>query len=386
MALMHEVMAAIARERGYQERKWGRKEHGIAAWLLIARGELGEAERSWLKDGEQADRNALMEMVQVAAVLVAGLEQHGIAERPACIAAAAHPDPTLTIQLPHGLTHEEQDRIRTHVMELMVDLRNGGPASQRPAPTNLLALAEQEAADLDGLTRVQLAARLHEAMRLRDEARAARDRLSAELVEMRTRAEHAEATGAHAQREAETAREQRDRARQLAEATPDEARAELRRRIADACRERDEVRHQVKVQNGLLTSIPALRVVLSRVWDIQPPADVCPVLVATNLLRVLHSRRSTLVDTLRALESFHREVMSDEWHGDAVDAESQKALLVAGILKVARAMARAIPDRVHAGDPCSSLAEPLPSDLMPEPPRRVAVDPPNPIGQRGSQM
>lgn len=72
------IFAAINREREYQETKWGRT-HSVGAWLTVLRAELGEAEASWVKRPDDAD--ALREILQVAAVAVACLEQNGLAER-----------------------------------------------------------------------------------------------------------------------------------------------------------------------------------------------------------------------------------------------------------------------------------------------------------------
>lgn len=47
-----DVYRAIDRERDFQDNKWGpitEQQHGVAAWLLIMRGELEEAEQAWLK-------------------------------------------------------------------------------------------------------------------------------------------------------------------------------------------------------------------------------------------------------------------------------------------------------------------------------------------------
>lgn len=77
---MHlEVAQAIAAERRYQDQKWGTVEerpHEVGAWLLILEGELNEAKLAWQKSAGDVD--ALIELVQVAAVAVACLEQHGI--------------------------------------------------------------------------------------------------------------------------------------------------------------------------------------------------------------------------------------------------------------------------------------------------------------------
>lgn len=77
------VFAAIDRERAWQEQKWGTNQehpHSVAEWLLIVESELAEAKHAWTKGIGDAD--ALAELVQIAAVAVAALEQHGAIERP----------------------------------------------------------------------------------------------------------------------------------------------------------------------------------------------------------------------------------------------------------------------------------------------------------------
>lgn len=76
------IIAAIDRERAYQDNKWGTIQehpHDVAAWILIMRSELAEAEQGWVKGN--GDRDALAEILQVIAVGVACLEQHGVVER-----------------------------------------------------------------------------------------------------------------------------------------------------------------------------------------------------------------------------------------------------------------------------------------------------------------
>ena len=79
-----DIFNAIDRERQYQDKKWGTIEsrpHSVAEWLLILESELTEAKQAWIK--KNGDHSALMELVQVAAVAVACLEQHGVVEREA---------------------------------------------------------------------------------------------------------------------------------------------------------------------------------------------------------------------------------------------------------------------------------------------------------------
>lgn len=75
------VHGAIQRERAYQDTKWGNiqeKPHDVPGWLLIMRKELEEAEAAWMKG---SDADAMRELLQVVAVGVAAMEQHGAHER-----------------------------------------------------------------------------------------------------------------------------------------------------------------------------------------------------------------------------------------------------------------------------------------------------------------
>lgn len=56
------------------------RHHNIGTWLLVMQAELGEATAGLLK-GEHPEIEALEEILQVVAVGVACLEQHGIVER-----------------------------------------------------------------------------------------------------------------------------------------------------------------------------------------------------------------------------------------------------------------------------------------------------------------
>lgn len=71
------VFEAISQERLHQDRKWGTVEerpHTVAEWILIAEAELAEAKHAWTK--ECSDHKALEELLQVATVIVAALEQN----------------------------------------------------------------------------------------------------------------------------------------------------------------------------------------------------------------------------------------------------------------------------------------------------------------------
>lgn len=72
------ILAAIARERQYQEAKWPDHEHELPTFIMIARAELAEAEIAWCRD--ETGVHARAEIVQAIAVLVACLEQHRPAE------------------------------------------------------------------------------------------------------------------------------------------------------------------------------------------------------------------------------------------------------------------------------------------------------------------
>lgn len=82
------IYAAIDRERTYQDWKRRPQQRPVAEWLLILRRELNEAMDDWTLAGD--DRAALVELLQVAAVAVACIEQHGIVERVYPIGMEAH--------------------------------------------------------------------------------------------------------------------------------------------------------------------------------------------------------------------------------------------------------------------------------------------------------
>lgn len=69
------VFAAIERERLRQDAKRGFA-HPVGSWLTVLRCELREAEEAWAKRHPD-DLAAIEEILQVAAVAVACLEQHG---------------------------------------------------------------------------------------------------------------------------------------------------------------------------------------------------------------------------------------------------------------------------------------------------------------------
>jgi hypothetical protein len=77
--LREEIFNKINQEREYQDRKWGNIDehpHSIPGYLLIIRKELEEAEEGWMKNVPGRD-SAMSEILQIAAVAVAAMEQHG---------------------------------------------------------------------------------------------------------------------------------------------------------------------------------------------------------------------------------------------------------------------------------------------------------------------
>lgn len=74
------VMFAIVEERAYQDRKWGTVEenpHEVGQWIAIMQRELDEAREAY----DNCWTTGLLEILQVAAVAVACLEQHGVQMR-----------------------------------------------------------------------------------------------------------------------------------------------------------------------------------------------------------------------------------------------------------------------------------------------------------------
>jgi len=77
---VEEVVQAILKEREYQTNKWGSiEEHpqSIPGYMIIMEKELEEAKDGWNKNIQGRD-SALSEIIQVAAVAVACLQQHGL--------------------------------------------------------------------------------------------------------------------------------------------------------------------------------------------------------------------------------------------------------------------------------------------------------------------
>lgn len=78
-AIYADVMQAIKEERAFQDKKYGRRQHQVGAWLMVMRAELLEAEQAWAKGSDNND--ALCEILQVVAVGVACMEHHGAIRR-----------------------------------------------------------------------------------------------------------------------------------------------------------------------------------------------------------------------------------------------------------------------------------------------------------------
>lgn len=74
------AIEAILLEREFQDKKFGPgSQHTIGEWVIIMEAELAEAKLALIKGG--TGRNSvLMEIVQVCAVGLACLEQHGVQE------------------------------------------------------------------------------------------------------------------------------------------------------------------------------------------------------------------------------------------------------------------------------------------------------------------
>lgn len=82
-ATFNEVIDAIAIERTFQDAKWGSIEsnpHDKGTWFILTEAELSEVKEALIKGG--TGRNSFaQELVQVAALCVATLEQHGLGHK-----------------------------------------------------------------------------------------------------------------------------------------------------------------------------------------------------------------------------------------------------------------------------------------------------------------
>lgn len=85
MSKMHiaEVLGMIKKEREYQDHKHGDIEkfpHEAGTWLLLIEAELTEAKHALIKGGRGRD-TWTNELIQVAALCVAAIEQHGMTDK-----------------------------------------------------------------------------------------------------------------------------------------------------------------------------------------------------------------------------------------------------------------------------------------------------------------
>ena len=79
-----QIFELINKERQRQDTKYGSldsKKQSLAGYMLILKKELTEAEDGWMKN-KQFGHSALEEILQVAAVAIACLEQHGTIGNP----------------------------------------------------------------------------------------------------------------------------------------------------------------------------------------------------------------------------------------------------------------------------------------------------------------
>jgi hypothetical protein len=79
-ATRHEVIVALSQERAFQDQKHGtiyEVPHTPGGWMLLIKHELIEAENALIKGGMGRD-SWRHEIVQVAALCIACLEQHGL--------------------------------------------------------------------------------------------------------------------------------------------------------------------------------------------------------------------------------------------------------------------------------------------------------------------
>jgi hypothetical protein len=78
------AIEAFVDERQFQDKKWGPLSdggsHTIGEWILLMEDELAEAKRALIKGGTGRD-SVLMEIVQVGALALACIEQHGLIEK-----------------------------------------------------------------------------------------------------------------------------------------------------------------------------------------------------------------------------------------------------------------------------------------------------------------
>jgi hypothetical protein len=80
---MSKVVFLLHRERKFQDDKHGSIEesgHTIGEWLLLIEAELVEAKQALIKGGKGRD-SVMSEIVQIGALALAAIEEHGIQER-----------------------------------------------------------------------------------------------------------------------------------------------------------------------------------------------------------------------------------------------------------------------------------------------------------------
>lgn len=78
MTSLEDVFAAIRQEREYQDYKYGppnERKLGLGDYVVIAGAELDEVRYDIIQNQPQ---HACLELLQVAAVCVAALQQHGV--------------------------------------------------------------------------------------------------------------------------------------------------------------------------------------------------------------------------------------------------------------------------------------------------------------------
>lgn len=74
------IIDAIRRERAFQDLKYGHdRQIDLSTWIMVLESELDEVKHARIKQGRE---HTLQEILQVVAVGVACLEQHGVVERP----------------------------------------------------------------------------------------------------------------------------------------------------------------------------------------------------------------------------------------------------------------------------------------------------------------
>lgn len=77
MSSKTDVINAVLEERDFQDAKHQTDHHGMGTWLLLIESELDEAKLAAVKGGK--GRNSVRsELVQVAALCIAALEDHGL--------------------------------------------------------------------------------------------------------------------------------------------------------------------------------------------------------------------------------------------------------------------------------------------------------------------